>query len=250
MSRITEAAEEGDYTTTSDLAKLLADRKITPLRFMHFSHEGRPEYIGTWTKSSTTVGPRTPFAKDAAIDYEAEGIDAWLEEEEGEADDLASLEEDEDMDEDGDSEDDWIVSDDVVELVDGAEMQGSPHPSLSSLPGVGKRKAEGDGKNGGMKRRKIVTALVPEIKALFGNLRLGSAPKRLRDTGSACSMVSFDYAVMPSVDPVTVRYPVPYRPFHLYPGNAATPQTDLFLWANQDCRWLRHPRSPRPPQIG
>jgi chromatin assembly factor 1 subunit A len=83
MSRITETAEEGDYTTTSELAKLLADRKITPLRFMHFSHEGRPEYIGTWTKSSAIVGPRTPFAKDEAIDYEAEGIDAWLEGEEG-----------------------------------------------------------------------------------------------------------------------------------------------------------------------
>jgi chromatin assembly factor 1 subunit A len=164
MSRITEAAEEGDYTTTSDLAKLLADRKIIPLRFMYFSHEGRPEYIGTWTKSSATVGSRTPFAKDAAIDYEAEGTDAWLEEEEGEADDLASLEDDEDMEDDGDSEDDWIVSDDVVELVDEAEMQGSPHPSISSLSGVGKRKAESDGKTGGMKRRKIVTALVPEIQ--------------------------------------------------------------------------------------
>jgi len=164
MSRITEAAEEGDYTTTSDLAKLLANRKIIRLRFMHFSHEGRPEYVGTWTKSSTTVGPRTPFAKDAAIDYQAEGIDAWLEEEEGEADDLASSGEDDDIDEDGDSEDDWIVSDDVVEPVDGAEVQGSPHPSLSSLPGVGKRKADGDGKKSGLKRRKIVTAFVPEIE--------------------------------------------------------------------------------------
>jgi chromatin assembly factor 1 subunit A len=177
MSRITEAAEEGDYTTTSELAKLLADRKTTPLRFMHFSHEGRPEYIGTWTKSSAIVGPRTPFAKDEAIDYEAEGIDAWLEEEEGEADDLASLEDDEDMDEDGDSEDDWLVSDDVVELVDGAEVQGSPHPSLSSLPGVGKRKAEDGGKQGGMKRRKLITALVPEIKGPIWEPTIGECTK-------------------------------------------------------------------------
>ena len=177
MSRITEAAEEGDYTNTSNLAKLLADRKSIPLRFMHFSHEDRPEYIGTWTKSSATVGPRTPFAKDAAIDYEAEGIDAWLEEEEGEADDLASLEDDEDMDEDGDSEDDWMVSDDVVELVDGTEAQGSPHPSLVSLPGVVKRKAEGDGKKVGMKRRKIVAALVPEIEGPNWEPTIGECTK-------------------------------------------------------------------------
>lgn len=177
MSRITEAAEEGDYTTTSDLAMLLADRKIIPLRFMHFSHEGRPEYLGTWTKSSATVGPRTPFAKDAAIDYEAEGIDEWLEEEEGEADDLASLEDDEDVEEDGDSEDDWIVSDDVLELVDGAEVQGSPHPSLSSLPGVGKRKADGGEKKVGIKRRKIDTALVPEIKGPIWEPTIGECTK-------------------------------------------------------------------------
>jgi len=175
MSRITEAAEEGDYTTTSDLAKLLADRKTIPLRFMYFSHEGRPEYIGTWTKSSATVGPRTPFAKDGAIDYEAEGIDAWLEEEEGEADDLASLDEDEDLDEDGDSEDDWIVSDDVVELVGGTEAQGSPH--LSSLPGIGKRKAGGDGETIRLKRRKVVTALVPEIKGPVWEPAIGECTK-------------------------------------------------------------------------
>ena len=177
MSRITETAEEGDYTTTSDLAKLLADRKMFPLRFIHFSHEGRPEYVGTWTKSSASIGPRTPFAKDTALDYEAEGIDAYLEEEESEADDLASLDEDEGMDEDGDSEDDWIVSDDVVELVDGAEMQGSPHPSLSSLPGVGKRKAESDEKIGGMKRRKIVTAFVPEIKGPIWEPTIGECTR-------------------------------------------------------------------------
>lgn len=180
MSRITEAAEEGDYTTTSDLAKLLADRKILPLRFMHFSHEGRPEYVGTWTKSSAIVGPRTPFAKDTALDYEAEGIDAWLEEEEGEADDLASLDEDEEIDEDGDSEDDWIVSDDVVELVDGAEMQGSPHSSLSSLPGVGKRKIECDEKMGGVKRRKIVTAFVPDIKGPIWEPTIGECTRAFK----------------------------------------------------------------------
>ena len=177
MSRITEAAEEGDYTTTSDLAKLLADRKIFPLRFMHFSHEGRPEYVGTWTKSSATVGPRTPFAKDTGLDYEGEGIDAWLEEEESEADDLASLDEDDDIDEDGDSEDDWMVSDDVVEHVDGAEMQGSPHPSLSSLPCVGKRKADRDERMGGMKRRKITTAFVPEIKGPIWESTIGECTR-------------------------------------------------------------------------
>lgn len=179
MSRITEAAEEGDYTTTSDLAKLLADRKIFPLRFMHFSHEGRPEYVGTWTKSSATVGPRTPFAKDTSLDYEAEGIDAWLEEEESEADDVASLDEDEDVDEDGDSEDDWIVSDDVVELVDGAEMQGSPHSSLSPLTSVGKRKGERDERMGGMKRRKIINAFVPEIKGPIWEPTIGECTKAL-----------------------------------------------------------------------
>ena len=64
-----------------------------------------------------------------------------------------------------------------VELVDGAEMQGSPHPSLSALPCVGKRKADCDERMGGMKRRKITTAFVPEIKGPIWEPTIGECTR-------------------------------------------------------------------------
>lgn len=80
--------------------------------------------LGTWTKTSRVVGPRTPFGKDTALlryDYDSE--DEWEEEAEGDGEDVDSSGERSDEDEDSDGEgglsDDWLCEDDEVEFEPG-----------------------------------------------------------------------------------------------------------------------------------
>lgn len=72
--------------------------------------------IGTWTKSSWFVGPRTPFALDPNIDYAIdEGLD-WEQEnlDEG-AMDVEEDEEPEESEDDDDEMGSWLASDDELD---------------------------------------------------------------------------------------------------------------------------------------
>ena len=67
---------------------------------------------GTWSRSSTVIGPRRPFAKDlGSLDYSYDSGEEWEEEEEG--DEVVSDGEDgEEISSDEDSLDGWLVGDD------------------------------------------------------------------------------------------------------------------------------------------
>jgi chromatin assembly factor 1 subunit A len=78
--------------------------------------------LGTWSKPSLTVGPRTPFAQDNALDYSIdEGIE-WEAEDPAEVELNSTLDEDEEPETDDEDEmDDWMVGDDEIEFEEGAE---------------------------------------------------------------------------------------------------------------------------------
>lgn len=68
--------------------------------------------VGTFTKKSMTVGPRTPFAQDPIFDYSYDSGDDWEDEEGGEdVDDFGEnvQEDDEEMEDESEGEfDDWL----------------------------------------------------------------------------------------------------------------------------------------------
>ncbi|XP_064083456.1 chromatin assembly factor 1 subunit A-B-like [Macrobrachium nipponense] len=54
-------------------------------KFLKFCENQRPAYWGTWSKKSSCVSARRPFAQDAIFDYEYDSDDDWEEEETGES---------------------------------------------------------------------------------------------------------------------------------------------------------------------
>ena len=113
-----------------NLHNLLSCRDKLPAKVLIFHEDTRPGYFGTFTKSSSTVGPRTPFARDAAtFDYTYDSGEEWEEEEEGGDDVMSNDGEDVAETSDIDSDlDDWLVGDDE-DLDPGtplSERAGSP----------------------------------------------------------------------------------------------------------------------------
>ena len=158
----------GDDVTVRRLLSLLEDREKIPAKVLIFDEDTRPGYFGTFTKSSSTVGPRTPFAKDAvAFDYGYDSGAEWEEEEAG--DDLVSLDGSaEDAGSDVDSEmGDWLVDDDEdaepgTPLDERGGSPGLPLPPNMS-PSNGKRKPSEAPDKKKTKKRKVMP-LVPFTK--------------------------------------------------------------------------------------
>lgn len=173
MEELNEAESAGDVHMTKALLAKLSDRKSIPVKFLRFYENSRPTYIGTWSRLSTTVGPRTPFAKDHSLDYSYDSGEEWIEEE-GEADDLGSLDgEEEDKEEDEDDENDWMVDDDEVDeggLVNDDEEELDPlgFPLTNTL---GKRKATTH--NQRLSKRRKVVPLKPDCKGPHWETTLG-----------------------------------------------------------------------------
>lgn len=185
MSQLSEAEVIGDTSAVRRLTRLLSSRARIPAKVLIFHEDTRPGYFGTFTKSSGTVGPRTPFAKDAiAFDYSYDSGAEWEEEEEG-GDDLMSLNGSaEDEASDGDSElGDWLVDDD--EDIDPgtplSERSGSPAfplPELIPPATNGKRGAESSAvaektEQKVHKKRKVVP-LMPFTKGPFLEKTIGT----------------------------------------------------------------------------
>ena len=82
MDQLNDAEIEGDEITTALLHKQLSDPKRFRVKLLQYEEDFRPPYWGTWTKASKTVGPRTPFAKHAELNYEYDSEEDWDEEEE------------------------------------------------------------------------------------------------------------------------------------------------------------------------
>ncbi|KAG7452660.1 uncharacterized protein BT62DRAFT_1070403 [Guyanagaster necrorhizus] len=160
VTRLSEAEVTGDTGLVRDLLSKLSDRASVPAKVFIFADDARPGYFGTWTRSSKTIGPRTPFHKDTLeFDYAYDSGEEWEEEPPGEADDVIDDDDDEGEAEDFDSDmDDWLVDDDIGEP--GTPLEDKETSFIPDVCRVSKRKPEAT-ENKPPKKRKMVVPLVP-----------------------------------------------------------------------------------------
>ncbi|KAL8293085.1 hypothetical protein RQP46_000779 [Phenoliferia psychrophenolica] len=189
VHKINDASATG--SDVSAYYQMLESRAKVPIKLLKFKEDVRPGYVGTWTKTSRVVGPRTPFGRDTALlryDYDSE--DEWEEDDTPDADDVNSGC---DMSEDGsDSDalsDDWLCDDDEVEFQPGHEGDDSaPIPMdvdgdgelfiMESATDVARRKvAEREKKSksakDGARKRKLAGPLLPLVKGPYWEQTIG-----------------------------------------------------------------------------
>lgn len=178
FSRLSEAEVLGDTAAVRNLHSLLACRAKIVAKVLIFHEDHRPGYLGTLTKSSATIGPRTPFAKDAlSFDYGYDSGEEWEEEEEG-ADDVMSNDGDEvaESSEVGSDLEDWLVDDDDVVDPGAPLSERAPSPDiLFPLPptDLPKRKSAKTDERREPKKRKVML-LVPFNKGPCWENSIGS----------------------------------------------------------------------------
>lgn len=158
LNELAEAEVAGDISATRSLLDLLEDRTAIPAKVFIFHEDTRPGYFGTWTRVSSTIRPRRPFARDVvAIDYSYDSSEEWEEETPGDADDVVD---DNDEDDEGDGGEDsdadsWLVDDDVEAV--------APVDEVDTLPLPKRRLEEASGAGNSYKKRRVVP-LVPFVK--------------------------------------------------------------------------------------
>ncbi|KAK0210599.1 chromatin assembly factor 1 subunit A-domain-containing protein [Desarmillaria ectypa] len=175
VTQLSEAEVTGDTGLVRELLSKLSDRATVPARVFIFADDARPGYFGTWTRSSKTIGPRTPLHRDTLeFDYAYDSGEEWEEEPSGEADDVVDDEDDEGETEDPDSDmDDWLVDDDDEEPRTPLEdRETSFLPDISRAP---KRKPEAT-ESKPPKKRKMVVPLVPYAKGPYWEDVIGECP--------------------------------------------------------------------------
>lgn len=176
MARLSEAEVIGNAEDVRSILDDLQSREKFPAKVIVFDEDMRPGYFGTFTKSSTVVGPRSPFAKDpVSFDYSYDSGEEW--EDEGEGDDLLSnhgSDVDASSDVNSDDMDGWLVDDDDIgdPGTPFSERGGSPTfpPLPHELPV--KRKPDGDKSKKEPKKRKVIP-LVPFVKESRMEERIG-----------------------------------------------------------------------------
>lgn len=159
LNELAEAEITGDISTTRSLLNLLEDRAAIPAKIFIFHEDTRPGYFGTWTRISSTIGPRRPLTRDVvAIDYSYDSSEEWEEENPGDADDIVDDNDDDDEGDPGDDSDadSWLVDDDDMEAITSVDGVDAP-----PLP---KRRLEGTGGAGSSYKKRRVVPLVPFVK--------------------------------------------------------------------------------------
>lgn len=166
VAQLTEAEVAGDISSVRELLAKLRDREAIPAKHLVFHTDARPGYLGTWSRSSLVIGPRTPLHKDLLeFDYGYDSGEDWEEEAAGDGDDLDNDDEEEEADaEDSDSDiDDFLVDDD--EPVDlNSLMVQEDAPQISDLPFKSTKRKTDSGESKEPKKRKVVVPLVPFVK--------------------------------------------------------------------------------------
>ena len=88
-------------------------------KFFLFHEDVRPPYYGTWSKESSVISGKNPFAKDSSfLDYEVDSEAEWEEgdDEVGEDVECDAGDDDEEQEEEGDdNEDGWLAADDEID---------------------------------------------------------------------------------------------------------------------------------------
>ncbi|KAF8507262.1 hypothetical protein JB92DRAFT_2961415 [Gautieria morchelliformis] len=161
MHQLNDAEVQGDQRTTRRLTALLKNRRKLPAKVLVFHENNRPGYIGTWTRSSPTIGPRTPFTRDLlTFDYDHDSDAEWEEEAEGSVDDVESLDGSVEDDRSSTESDmgDWLVEGDEIE-VETTNPQALDELTAPPTNSSVKRKSIGSGEQPSKKRR--VVPLIP-----------------------------------------------------------------------------------------
>lgn len=163
VSELTEAEIAGSTSRVRKLLAKLSSRSLIPAKVLIFHHDLRPGYFGTWTRNSTAIGPRTPFARDLlSLDYGYDSGEEW-EEDDLNGENVDDDDEEPDVEEEADSDlDSWLVDDDEVVEVQGEGIEPDPLLFLSVPAPPPKRKSAEKPKELKLeKRRKVVVPLVP-----------------------------------------------------------------------------------------
>ncbi|GJN88559.1 hypothetical protein Rhopal_001525-T1 [Rhodotorula paludigena] len=113
----------------SEFYEVLKDREKVRVKLLKFHEDVRPGYVGTWTKVSHMVGPRTPFALETALlNYEHDSEGEWEEEpDDANAEDVNSdgaRSDDDGEDVAGSDADSWLAEDDEIEYEEGYDADG------------------------------------------------------------------------------------------------------------------------------
>ena len=121
--------------TKHELEKL-NNRRLLPIKLLHFQTDRRPGWVGTWSRASTFITPRKPFGQDpVALDYSYDSDAEWEEEEGENVDAMDDREDEESMagsDNDDSEMDDWLEDDlEVIEEVPPEEAESEMQDQTS-----------------------------------------------------------------------------------------------------------------------
>lgn len=146
-----------------------------PIKLLKFHADVRPGYIGTWTKTSSTISGRNPYGRDTnLLDYDYDSEAEWDEDPE-DAEDIKEDSGDEEMLEESDDDlDGWLAGDDEVEFEAGYEGElsladledDSNNPFAQPAGEDGKKKAKKAGKPL-VKKKKVTGPLIPVIRGPY-----------------------------------------------------------------------------------
>lgn len=113
---VTPELSQGEWGTQA-YAELQPVKVRNGFKFLRFHEDIRPAYHGTWSKKSSIVTGRTPFAKDTKfLNYDYDSEAEWEEGDDEVGDDVENdagdEEEEKDDEEQGDDDDGWLAADD------------------------------------------------------------------------------------------------------------------------------------------
>ncbi|TIA76193.1 hypothetical protein E3P91_00109 [Wallemia ichthyophaga] len=140
MQQLSEAEVGGDEDQTTDILESFKTRFRGKVKhkLLEYHEDYRPGWWGTCTKSSSTIGPRRPLAKDALqFDYTYDSEVEWGEEEQDEKGEEIQSQpgSDDEKDKDNDSDaDSWLVSDTEDVGLEGVDLDNVDNvDSVNSL---------------------------------------------------------------------------------------------------------------------
>lgn len=131
MAQIGEYVAMGAEAQYDELRRRLQSRTQVQLKHLQFHEDHRPGYVGTWTKRSKLVAPRTPFEQDrSTLNYDIDSEEEW-EEDDPDAEALGGSDEEDDAGSEADSEvNSWLADDEEpLEFEEGFEGD-EPMPML------------------------------------------------------------------------------------------------------------------------
>lgn len=113
VTELNESVAMGADGHRDEILKQLQSRSQVQRKHLQFCEDVRPGYVGTWTKRSKLIGPRTPFERDSStLNYEVDSEEEWEEEPDDPDAEAIGDDEEEEAGSELDSEvDSWLADD-------------------------------------------------------------------------------------------------------------------------------------------